>query len=123
MSLDHYARMAGDCIAGASAPTLFLRFESPRERLALPYAGLTELRLSLDETVLTLLFVTHRVTVKGRKLHEAHCAIAAGSAAAMAVGRRVFRSTLSAANPARPAETADGMAVWASPLVRFSLVC
>ena len=113
MSLDHYPGMAGDCIAGASAPTLFLRLESPRERLALPYASLTEMRLSLDETVLTLLFVTHRVTVKGRKLHEAHCAIAAGSAAALAVGRRTFRSTLKLADPTHPPETVENMSITA----------
>ncbi|MBP6506420.1 MAG: hypothetical protein KA257_02545 [Opitutaceae bacterium] len=64
---------------------LCLRLETPRERIALPYASLTAVELSTNETTLTVSFVTHRVIVKGRKLHQAHCAVAAGQAEALCV--------------------------------------
>lgn len=82
-----------DCLETRSAPVFCLRFETFRERLALPYSSLTSVALATDETVLELSFVTHRIVIKGHKLHEAHCAIAAGLALAMCPGRRSIRTT------------------------------
>ena len=111
MSIEHFSKLAGDCLSTSGSPILCLRLESARERLAIPYASLTAVRLSTDETILTILFVAHRVTIKGRKLDEAHCAIAAGSAAALAVGRRSFRSSLQSSNSSHPIEAAETIAI------------
>ena len=111
MSIDHLPKRAGDCLSTGGSPILCLRLESARERLAIPYASLTAVSLSTDETILTLLFVAHRVTIKGRKLYEAHCAIAAGSAAALAVGRRSFRSSLESSSSLQPVEATETMAI------------
>ena len=94
-----------DCLETRSAPVLCLRFETFRERLALPYSSLTALALANDETMLELSFVTHRVVIRGRKLHEAHCAIAAGLALAICPGRKSIRT--SSFRTARP-QTRDG---------------
>jgi hypothetical protein len=94
-----------DCLETRSAPVFCLRFESSRERLALPYSSLTWVALATDETVLELSFVTHRVVIKGRKLHEAHCAIAAGLALAICPGRKSIRT--SSFRTARPQAAAD----------------
>jgi hypothetical protein len=59
---------------------LFLRFESTRERIALPYALLLKLELSLDQRTLELGFGTHAVTIGGRELHEIYEMIADGHA-------------------------------------------
>jgi len=64
-------------VAGDFHPTL-LRFESPRECIALPYATLLASSLSVDETVLELDFAAHRVTINGERLHEIFCSVAAG---------------------------------------------
>ncbi len=61
-------------------PGLFLRFESTRERIALPYALLLKLELSLDQRTLELGFATHAVTVGGWDLHEIYEAVADGHA-------------------------------------------
>ena len=61
-------------------PGLFLRFESRRERVALPYAVLLKLELSLDERMLELGFATHLVTISGRDLREIYEAVADGRA-------------------------------------------
>jgi hypothetical protein len=59
---------------------LFLRFESKRERVALPYALLLQLELSLDQRTLELAFATHTVTVGGWDLNEIYEMIADGHA-------------------------------------------
>jgi hypothetical protein len=59
---------------------LFLRFESTRERIALPYALLLKLEMSLDQRTLELGFATHAVTIGGRELHEIYEAVADGHA-------------------------------------------
>ncbi len=56
-------------------PASFLRFESPREQMAFPYASLIKLELRLDETALELSFVTHQVLITGRKLAEIYQAV------------------------------------------------
>ena len=56
-------------------PATFLRLHSPRERVALPYASLVKLELTLDETALELSFITHRVTIAGRSLNEIYQAV------------------------------------------------
>jgi len=56
-------------------PATFLRLHSPREQVALPYASLIKLELTLDETTLELSFVTHRVTITGRNLAEIYKAV------------------------------------------------
>jgi len=61
----------------------FLRIETPRDRVALPYSTLLDLALSADETTLLLNFASKQVTVKGKRLHEIFCAIAQGHAEAL----------------------------------------
>jgi hypothetical protein len=68
-SPDHY------CLERRGLPAVFLRLESPRERLALPYASLIKLVLRVDDTALELAFVTHRVTITGRNLNELYQAV------------------------------------------------
>lgn len=102
MSLDHFPTRSGDCLSTITSPVLCLRFESARERLALPYASLVAIRFSTDNTILTILFVTHKVTIKGRNLTDVYSAVATGAAAVLALGRRTFHSSIKAANPDRP---------------------
>jgi hypothetical protein len=61
----------------------FLRLETPRERVALPYATLLGMTLSADETTIELDFASRIVTVKGKRLHEVFCSIAAGRGEAL----------------------------------------
>jgi hypothetical protein len=68
------------CLEYRDTPALFLRFESPREQIALPYASLVQLTLKLDSTALELAFVTHRVTVSGHSLEVLYAAVAEGQA-------------------------------------------
>lgn len=86
MSISSHLNLSGDCVQTTTMPVLCLRLETPRERLALPYASLVAVELSANEATLILNFVTHRIVVRGRKLHEAHCAVAAGLAAALVPG-------------------------------------
>lgn len=85
MSIFTHLNLAGECMQTTTVPLLCLRLETPRERIALPYASLISMELAKNETTLILVYVTHRVTVKGRKLHEAHCALAAGMVAALRI--------------------------------------
>lgn len=111
MSIDGYPREIHDCLETSQTPMLCLRLEAPRERVALPYASLTSTCLSTDETMLTLAYVTHLVTVKGRKLAAIHRAVAAGSAAAIVVGKPTFRSKLKPVLPSRIAPPMEPMEV------------
>jgi hypothetical protein len=86
--------LSDECVQKSSHPVLCLRLETPRERLALPYAALTAVELSVDETTLGISFVTHLVVVKGHRLAEAYCAVAAGLAVALLLGRNLPRPSL-----------------------------
>jgi hypothetical protein len=66
-------------------PAVFLRFEAPRMRVALPYASLLFVELALDEEELNLVFATHRVTLRGRKLARIHQAVCDGVATQVSV--------------------------------------
>lgn len=68
------------CLERREIPGLFLRFESSRDQIALPYASLLQLTLKLDGTALELAFITHRVTVTGHSLEIVYAAIAEGEA-------------------------------------------
>ena len=93
MSFSTFSDSTRDCLDTGNAPVLCLRFETSRERIALPYSSLTLLALADDETLLELSFVTHRVVIKGHRLLDAHCAIAAGRAVALCPGRQSARTT------------------------------
>ena len=68
------------CLELRGVPALFLRFETPREQIALLYASLVKLSLKPDETGLELSFLTHQVAVSGKKLAEIYRAIAEAQA-------------------------------------------
>jgi len=61
----------------------YLRIETPRDRVALPYSTLLGLTLSADEMTLRLNFASTEVTVKGKRLHEVFCSIAKGHGEAL----------------------------------------
>lgn len=102
MSLDHFPTRLGECLSTSTTPLLCLRIESARERLALPYASLVAIQLSMDDTAVVIFFVTHKITLKGRHLAEVYNAVATGTAAMLAIGRKTFQSSIKPANPARP---------------------
>jgi hypothetical protein len=64
-------------------PVPFLRFESPRERLALPYATLLGINLATDENSIQLDFASHQVTAHGKQLYEVFCSISFGMCAVL----------------------------------------
>jgi len=72
---DHERPRDPGCLETREIPATFLRLHSPREQVALPYASLIKLELTLDETALELSFVTHRVTITGRSLAEIYKAV------------------------------------------------
>jgi len=78
----------------------FLRIETPRERLALPYSTLLALMLSADETTLELDFASRVVTVKGKRLYEVFCVLAAGRGEGIFARSASDEMTLSRANRA-----------------------
>lgn len=82
-------------IERTATPGLFLRFESTRERIALPYALLLKLELSLDQRTLELGFATHAVTIGGRELHEIYEAVADGNARCIRLSDRETHGTVS----------------------------
>ena len=67
-----------ECYQTSDFVAPFLRLETPRERIALPYSTLLGVTLSVDETILALDFADRQVTVRGKRLHEVFCAIARG---------------------------------------------
>jgi hypothetical protein len=85
------------CLESREMPATFLRFESPREQVALPYSSLIKLELARDETALELFFVTHRVSVTGRKLAEIYHSVTDVQARLVRVVSNEF-----AGNPAVP---------------------
>ena len=64
------------CLETREIPGLFLRLQSAREQVALPYASLIKLELKNDATAVELSFVTHRVMIFGRNLAEVYQAAA-----------------------------------------------
>lgn len=72
-----------ECYSTSDRSAPFLRLETKRERMALPYATLLGIVLSLDESSLELDFASHRVTVIGKRLYEVFCAISAGHGQAL----------------------------------------
>ena len=67
-----------ECYVTSDHSVGFLRFETPRERLSLPYATLLGFTLSNDETILELDYASHKITVKGKRLYEVFCVLSAG---------------------------------------------
>lgn len=120
MSIEPYPVPKGECLFTEGSPTLCLRLETPRERLALPYAGLVSVSLSVDDTVMTVFFVTHRITVKGRKLTEIFRAVATGSAHGLGVGRRMLLQKNTLHNPLEPRE--PELEIFAIVSIRIELV-
>ena len=71
-------------------PALFLRFKSPRMRVALPYASLLKIEITLRDEQIELAFATHRVTVRGAHLWRMYEAISLGRATQVAVNEKDF---------------------------------
>ena len=74
---------SAECYIAGERPAPFLRLETKRERMALPYAMLLGIVLSLDETSMELDFASHKVTIAGKRLYEVFCAISAGQGQAL----------------------------------------
>ena len=68
------------CLESRAVPAVFLRFQSSREQIALPYSSLLKLSLKMDETALELSFVTHQVTVTGKNLGAIYKVVAEAEA-------------------------------------------
>ena len=66
-------------------PAVFLRLQSSREQVALPYSSLVKLELKNDATAVELSFVTHRVMITGKNLTEISRAVAEAEARLIAV--------------------------------------
>ena len=82
----HGARpLSLSCLEIRDAPSIFLRLESYRERVAFPYAALLRLELSNDENDLVLFFITHEVHVRGKNLQRIYEALSQGQAVAISV--------------------------------------
>lgn len=64
------------CVETREIPAAFLRLQSSREQVALPYSSLIKLSLKTDGTALELSYVTHRVTIIGKNLAEIYKAVA-----------------------------------------------
>ena len=54
------------CLETRDMPAVFLRLQSAREQVALPYSSLIKLVLKNDGTAVELSYVTHRVMITGR---------------------------------------------------------
>jgi hypothetical protein len=72
-----------ECYLPSQYPVPFLRLETPRQRLALPYATLLAINLADDDTLMRIDFASHHVTVQGKRLYEIYCALSAGTCAAL----------------------------------------
>lgn len=76
---------ATHCLETRGMPAVFLRLQSAREQVALPYSSLIKLELKNDATAVELSFVTHRVLITGRNLAEIYRAVAEAEARLIAV--------------------------------------
>ena len=74
------------CLVTHGVPTVCLRLQSHRERLALPYALLLRTELSEDETNCAIIFATYEISVRGRHLHGVYLAVSQGQAVQISVG-------------------------------------
>jgi hypothetical protein len=75
-----------ECLVTQEVPTVCLRLQSHRQRLALPYALLLRTELSEDETNCAIIFATHEISVRGRHLHGVYLAVSQGQAVQVSVG-------------------------------------
>lgn len=71
-------------------PGVFLRLQSAREQIALPYSSLIKLELKNDATAVELSFVTHRVVIVGRNLDEIYQSVAEAQARMITVAETDF---------------------------------
>jgi len=68
------------CLETREIPSVCLRIESARQRIALPYALLLCVEIAEDETQCEIAFATHTVTVHGRGLRSVYVAVSQGHA-------------------------------------------
>ncbi len=73
------------CLETRGMPAVFLRLQSAREQVALPYSSLIKLELKNDATAVELSFVTHRVMITGKNLTAIYRAVAEAEARLIAV--------------------------------------
>lgn len=78
------------CLETQEMPGVFLRLQSTREQVALPYSSLIKLELKNDATALELSFVTHRVMIAGKNLAEVYQAVAEAQARVISVAATDF---------------------------------
>ena len=78
------------CLETREIPGVFLRLQSTREQVALPYSSLIKLELKNDATAVELSFVTHRVMISGRNLAEIYQSVAEGQARVISVAATDF---------------------------------
>jgi len=71
-------------------PAVFLRLQSAREQVALPYSSLIKLELKNNATAVELSYVTHRVMITGRNLAEVYQAVAEAQARVISVATTDF---------------------------------
>ncbi len=89
------------CLETREIPGVFLRLQSTREQVALPYSSLIKLELKNDATAVELSFVTHRVMISGRNLAEVYQAAAEAQARLISVAAKDFAGEF--INPAHQA--------------------
>ena len=75
------------CYAEGRAPQIFLSLETPRERRALPYTLLLEVEISLDSSLLKLVYSHYEVLVRGSELDVIYESVRAASCAAIKPGQ------------------------------------
>ena len=78
------------CLESRDMPAVFLRLQSAREQVALPYSSLIKLELKNDATAVELSYVTHRVMIAGRNLAEIYQAVAEAQARLVMVATTDF---------------------------------
>lgn len=78
------------CLETRGMPAVFLRLQSAREQVALPYSSLIKLELKNDATAVELFFVTHFVMITGKNLSEIYQAVAEAQARAIWVAATDF---------------------------------
>jgi len=95
MAIDQHepGRTHPRCLETKEMPGVFLRFQSPREQMALPYSCLLAIVMKVDGTALELAFVTHKVTVSGKSLAEVYAAVAEAQARVINVVSPQFNET------------------------------
>ncbi len=79
-----------DCMQTRDMPAVFLRFDSPRQQLALPYASLLKIEITTDQTWVDLSFATHQVTLRGKNLRRLYEAVSQAQAVQISVATENF---------------------------------